>query len=50
MSSLTEALLAGKQLSKKAKMSHLNKDAYLEPLRGKIHILKLGWAGAAKLG
>ena len=51
--SLTQALPASKRLSKKAKVSHVceavDKEKYIEPVRRKIHILKLESDGAAKL-
>ena len=54
VSSLTQAFPAGKRVSKKAKVSHIceavDRDKYIEPLRRKIHILKLEWDRAAKLG
>ena len=54
LSSLTQALPAGKQLSKKAKVSHVceavDREEYIEPVRRKIHILKLEWDWAAKVG
>ena len=53
VSSLTHALPAGKQLSKKGKVSHVceavDKDKYIDPLRRKIHILKLEWDWTAKV-
>ena len=52
MSSLTQALPVGKQLSKKVEVSHVweavDTHKYSEPMRRKIHILKLEWDRAAK--
>ena len=52
--SLTQALPAGKHLSKKAKGSHvcepLDREKYVEPVHWKIHILKTESNRAAKLG
>ena len=54
VSSLTEALLARKQFSKKVKVSHvcevLDMEKYIEPVRRKIPILKVEWDWAAKVG
>ena len=54
VSSRTQALPAGNRLSKKAKVSHVregvDREKYIEPVRRNIHILKLEWDWAAKVG
>ena len=54
LSSFTKALPAGEKFPKTAKVSQVcetvDREKYIEPVRRKIHILKLEWDCAAKVG